>query len=138
MKIIIIGCGRYGSLLANRLSEEKHSVVIVDRKETAFSGLDPRFGGFKITGDASELSVLRSAGIHSADCLLAMCDEDTFNLMVTQIAKFIFNVPTVIARIYHPSFEPIFRKIGIQIISPIELTLNSLLNFLNTNEEKPE
>ena len=135
MKIIIIGCGRYGSLLANRLSQRGDSVVIIDHNESAFAAIDAGFSGFKITGDGSELSVLHTAGIDSADCLLAMCSEDTFNLMVTQIAKFIFHVPTVIARIYHPSYESIFKKFGIQIISPLQLALESLIQALDHKDK---
>lgn len=130
MNIIIVGCGRYGSLLANRLSSLGHDVVIVDRDENAFKGLSAEFSGFTIVGDASELSVLKMAKMDEAECLLSMCDEDTLNLMVTQMAKNIFGVPKVIARVYKPSYEATFRKYDIEIISPIQLSLEALLRAI--------
>jgi trk system potassium uptake protein TrkA len=135
MYIVIVGCGRYGSLLANRLSYLGHSVVIIDRRENAFKALSAEFSGFTLTGDAGESSVLRTAKIETADCLLSMCNEDTLNLMVTQIAKYIFGVPRVIARVYKPSYESIFRKFGVEIISPIQLALEAFLHALDPDTE---
>jgi len=135
MNIIIPGCGRYGSLLANRLSSFGHSLVIIDRQENAFKALSTEFSGFTITGNAGEVSVLRTAKIETADCLLSMCNEDTLNLMVTQVAKYIFGVPKVIARVYEPSYESIFRKFGIEIISPIQLALEAFLQTLDLDTE---
>lgn len=135
MYIVIVGCGRYGSLLANRLSYFGHSVVIIDRRENAFKALSPEFSGFTITGDAAESSILRAAKLEAADCLLSMCNEDTLNLMVTQIAKYIFGVPRVIARVYKPSYESIFRKFGVEIISPIQLALEAFLHALGLDTE---
>jgi trk system potassium uptake protein TrkA len=131
MYIVIVGCGRYGSLLANRLSSLGHSIIIIDRRNDAFKALSAEFSGFTITGDASELSILRAAKIDTADCLLSMCNEDTLNLMVTQTAKYVFGVPKVIARVYKPSYESIFRKFGIEIISPIQLALEALVKALD-------
>jgi trk system potassium uptake protein TrkA len=135
MYIVIVGCGRYGSLLANRLSSLGHSVVIIDRQENALKALSTEFSGFTITGNAGEVSVLRTAKIETADCLLSMCNEDTLNLMVTQTAKFIFGVPKVIAWVYKPSYESIFRKFGIEIISPIQLALEAFLQDLDLDRE---
>ena len=135
MYIVIVGCGRYGSLLANRLSSIGHSVVVIDHRKDAFRALSPEFSGFTVTGDASELSVLHMAKIDTADCLLSMCNEDTLNLMVTQTGKYIFGVPQVIARVYKPSYEPIFRKFGIEIISPIQLALEAFLQALGRDME---
>lgn len=130
MHVVIVGCGRYGSLIANRLSAVGHDVVVIDDQELAFKNLSAEFSGFTITGDASELSVLKKANIKNAECLLSMCNEDTLNLMVTQIAKIIFAVPTVIARVYNPCYEPMFRKFGIDLVNPIELAVASFLGLL--------
>jgi len=135
MYIVIVGCGRYGALLANRLSYLGHSVVIIDRRENAFKALSAEFSGFTLTGDAGEPSVLRASKIETADCLLSMCNEDTLNLMVTQIAKYIFGVHRVIARVYKPSYESIFRKFGVEIISPIQLALEAFLQALGLDTE---
>ncbi|MEZ4529301.1 MAG: NAD-binding protein, partial [Desulfobacterales bacterium] len=59
--IVIIGCGRLGSHLANRLSGAGHSVVVIDRNEDTFSSLSADFSGFRLTGDATQISVLKQA-----------------------------------------------------------------------------
>ena len=98
--VVVVGCGRLGSILACRLSSQGNSVVVIDPNEVSFNNLNSEFSGFQITGDASELSVLRSAKADKADCLLAVTDRDNINLMVAQIAKNIFQVSTVLARVF--------------------------------------
>lgn len=138
MYVIITGCGRLGALLANQLSLIGHDVVIVDRREDSFKGLSVEFSGFKITGDATELSVLRLAKIDKADCLFSTCNEDNVNLMITQVAKYIFDVPKVIARVYNPSYESILRKFNIEIISPTKLTFEAFLQTLGMATESED
>ncbi|RME44410.1 MAG: TrkA family potassium uptake protein [Caldilineae bacterium] len=133
--IIIVGCGRLGSLLANRLSSMGHSVVVIDRNEAAFSKLTAEFSGFQLVGDAVELDVLRQAKIRQADCLLATTKEDNVNLMVAQVARTIFHVPAVIARVFDPSREAIYREFGVTTISP---TLLAADLFLHTIEREAQ
>ncbi len=59
--IVVVGSGRLGSIFACRLSSQGNSVVIIDPHESSFDNLNSEFSGFQITGDASELAVLRSA-----------------------------------------------------------------------------
>ncbi|NIV35869.1 MAG: NAD(P)-binding domain-containing protein, partial [Anaerolineae bacterium] len=97
--VIVVGCGRIGSLLANRLSSLGSSVVVIDREESAFQNLSTEFSGFRVTGDAAELAVLRQARIDKAECLLAITSHDNVNLMVAQVAQTVFSVPQVMARV---------------------------------------
>lgn len=132
--IIIVGCGRLGSLLANRLSQMGHSLVIIDQRERAFEKLSMDFSGFKILGDATEQAILKQAQIDQANYLFACTTQDNVNLMVAQIAHKIYRVPKVIARIYDPVRELIYREFGIETISPTHLTANAFLKFI-THEE---
>lgn len=125
--IVVVGCGRLGSILACRLSSQGNSVVVIDPKESAFNNLNSEFSGFQIAADASELAVLRSAKADQADCLLAVTDKDNVNLMVAQIAKNIFQVPTVLARVFDPAREKIYRDFGIATISPTKLSADAFL-----------
>ncbi len=100
--VVIVGCGRLGSLLANRLSHLGSSVVVIDRDEAAFDELSSGFSGFRVIGDAAELEVLRQAKIDKADCLLAATPHDNLNLMVAQAARTVFGVPKVLARLFDP------------------------------------
>ncbi len=125
--IVIVGCGRLGGLLANRLSSDGHSVVVIDRKETAFDKLSATFSGFKMIGDAVEHDMLKKARIQDADCLFAVTLEDNTNLMLAQVAKVIFNVPRVIARVFDPAREVIYKEFGVETISPTQLTADMFL-----------
>jgi trk system potassium uptake protein TrkA len=128
--IVIVGCGRLGCILASRLSSQGHSVIIIDRDESTFKSLSVEFSGFQIIGDAAELAVLQSANTQKADCLLAVTGKDNLNLMVAQLAKTLFKVPTVLARVYHPLREAIYQEFGIGTISPTELAAEAFLQSL--------
>ena len=134
--IMIIGCGRLGATLANRLSHAGHSVVVVDWSEAAFRGLSSGFGGFQTVGDAGELSVLKQANIHKADALLAVTGEDTLNLMVAQVAQSVFQVKQVLARVFDPSREAIYQAFGIATISPTSLAADRFMAQLE-NKASP-
>ena len=125
--IVVVGCGRLGSILACRLSSQGNSVVIIDPRGSSFDNLNSEFSGFQITGDASELAVLRSAKADQADCLLAVTNKDNINLMVAQIAKQIFQISTVLARVFDPAREKIYRDFGIATISPTQLSAEAFL-----------
>ena len=131
--IVVVGCGRLGSILASRLSSQGNSVVVIDPWESSFNNLSSEFSGFQITGDASELSVLRSAKADKADCLLAVTDKDNINLMVAQIAKNIFQVSTVLARVFDPAREKIYCNFGIATISPTQLSAEKFLANIPKN-----
>jgi len=126
--IIIVGCGRLGGLLANNLSRAGHRLVVIDRRPQSFLKLDTAFSGFKIVGDTVELSVLQEAGIEKADYVLAVTQMDNVNLMVAQIARQIFHVPHVVARVFDPAREAIFQAMGIDTVSPVKLAAQRILD----------
>jgi trk system potassium uptake protein TrkA len=133
--IVIVGCGRLGSILANRLSGLGSSVVVIDRDEAAFDKLSSGFSGFRVTGDAAELEVLRQAKIDKADSLLAATPHDNLNLMVAQVAKVSFGVPKVLARLFDPSREEMYRQFGIETICPTDLSADAFLSALQAESE---
>jgi trk system potassium uptake protein TrkA len=128
MYIVIIGCGRLGSGLAMELSNDGHDVVIVDKYAENLERLRSGFNGIKIKGVEIDNDILMEAGIDKADLFLAMTPADNINIMASQIAKDIFKVPRVIARIFDPSREFIYRKLGLQTISPTEVSINMIKN----------
>jgi trk system potassium uptake protein TrkA len=125
--IAIIGCGRLGSHLANQLSRIGHSVVAIDVDEAMFDDLSPDFSGFRVEGDATRLSVLRTAKLKDADVLFATTHDDNVNLMVAQIARKIFNVPHVLARVFDPKREKVFDQLGIETICPTSVAAEMFL-----------
>ncbi|HRL14069.1 MAG TPA: TrkA family potassium uptake protein [Aggregatilineales bacterium] len=128
--IIIVGCGRLGGSLANQLSAAGHRVVIIDRRDGAFDKLSVDFSGFKIAGDATELNILKTAQIERADILFATTTHDNTNLMVAQVARAMFDVPRVVARVFDPLREEIYRDFGVETISPTKLSADAFLKVL--------
>ena len=124
MNILIIGCGMVGSELAAELDMHGHDVSIVD-KEGRFDLLPDDFSGFTTTGVPIDQDVLKRAGISSCDALCAVTDNDNVNIMVTQIASKVFNVPKVFARIRDVSKGEIFESLGIHTVCPTRLVVNA-------------
>jgi trk system potassium uptake protein len=130
--VVIIGCGRLGGALANHLSKGGHRVVIIDQREAAFDKLSSGdFSGFKLIGDAVELHILKESKIEQADCLFATTTSDNTNLMVAQVAKTVFNIPRVVARVFDPAREEIYQDFGIETISPTKLSTEAFLKVLD-------
>ncbi len=127
MYVIIIGCGRVGSLISNRLSKEGHDVVIIDNDEALFDNLSSEFSGFSLLGDPGEIEILKQAKIEKADAVFVTTRKDNLNLMVAQVAKSIFDVPYVVAKLYDPKPEEIFSSFGIRTISPPGMAVQEFL-----------
>ncbi len=121
MKVVIVGSGRLGSIVARDLDREGHQVTVIDRKSEAFQRLGLDFGGHTVLGTGIDEDVLREAGIEEADALIAASDSDTTNIMAAQVAREIFGVSKVIARIYEPGHEEIYHSLGIDTVSPTTL-----------------
>ncbi len=117
MYIIIVGCGRVGGQLAKILSSEGHNVVIVDKEEESFSHLGGAFNGITIKGNGVATKVLQDAGIEKADVFCALTDSDNINIMASQVAKGIFKIPRVIARVYDPERASIYKTLGLDVLS---------------------
>jgi trk system potassium uptake protein TrkA len=130
--IIIVGCGRLGVILTNRLSSLGHSIVVIDNNMANFSQLNSDFSGFTIEGDATEISVLKKARIEQADVFLAVTNNDNINLMIAQVAKDIFNVPKVMARVYDPKREVIYKNMNVSTICPIVLAADEFSRQMET------
>jgi trk system potassium uptake protein TrkA len=130
--IIIIGCGRFGAHLALLLSKnKKNSIVIIDKKESAFERLGSEYSGFLIQADAVEIDTLRNAKIQKADVVVATTNYDNTNIMVAQMAKRLFNVPTVVARLNDPVKEKIYAELEIETISPTELSSKEFVKIIH-------
>ncbi|MFZ2537560.1 MAG: TrkA family potassium uptake protein [Oscillospiraceae bacterium] len=137
MNIIIVGCGKVGARLASLLDHEGHDVSIVDRHEESFEMLDDTYGGFKTCGIPIDQDVLKRAGIERCDALAAVSLDDNVNIMVSQLAREIFNVPTVLARIYDPKREDVFSHFGLYTVCPTNLTVAAIRSAL-TEKDKPQ
>jgi trk system potassium uptake protein len=118
MKIIIMGCGRSGARLAGLLDIEGHKVTILDIDAYSFRRLPADFAGVALVGNGIDEDALKKAGIQEADAFIALTQGDNRNIMSCQIARYIFNVPKVICRIYDPLRRELFNSLGIEALSP--------------------
>lgn len=117
MYIIIVGCGRVGAQVATLLSEEGHNVVVVDKNVDSFKRLRHNFNGLTIVGNGFELDLLKEAGVEKADAFCALTNGDNTNIMAAQVAKKIFKVPRVIARVYDSVRAHIYESLGLEVLS---------------------
>ena len=130
MHVIIVGCGRVGSQLALMLSREGHDVVIIDRKASSFKRLGSSFNGITLTGVGFDPDVLKRAGVDRADAVAAVTNGDNSNIMIGQVAKRIFKVPKVIARLYDPERAHIYKKFGLDTICSTIIGANLIKNLV--------
>ncbi|CEH33358.1 potassium channel family protein [Romboutsia lituseburensis] len=126
MYIIIAGCGRIGSNLAKDLLDDGHDLVIVDRDKQRLDLLGTGLNATRILGIEYDLDILREAGIENADVFLALTQNDSINITACQVAKDIFNVNTVVAKVADVSKEHIYKSLNIQYINPIKLGIEAL------------
>lgn len=117
MYVIIVGCGRVGSELAKLLSGEGYNVVVIDKNRASFDRLGSTFNGLTMVGNGFDLELLKQAGVEKADAFCAVTNGDNTNLIASQVAKKIFKVPKVLARVYDPLRAHIYTNLGLNIIS---------------------
>ena len=135
---VIIGCGRLGASLANAISDKDASVMIVDRDERAFRKLGTSYGGLTLTGDATDIAVLRSAEIERADTVVSVTNDDNTNIMVAQIARNVYHIPNVICRLYDPEREIVYKEFGIDTICPTVLSTREIDRLLGKAKGEKE
>ncbi len=124
MNILIIGCGKLGSGLANSLSHRGHDVAVVDANNDNFNHLEDGFTGYVVAGVPIDRETLERGGIEACDFLVAVTDDDNVNVMVSQLAKEFYGVSKVLTRIYDPKRKNVFKQFGLHTISPTALTVN--------------
>ncbi len=132
MKVIIMGCGRVGARLAGLLDADGHSVTILDTDAYSFRRLPPKFGGTALIGNGINEEALKRAGIEEADAFVAVTQGDNRNVMATQIAKHIFNVPRVTCRIYDPLRRDLYETLGLEAFSPTTIFARMLKEKLES------
>jgi len=117
MRVIIMGCGRVGEQVSRRLDEKGHQVSVIHDADEVIERLGPRFHGKVVIGVGFDRDVLLRAGIENADAFAATSPSDNANIVASQIARNIYRVPRVIARLYDPRRAELYRRLGLVTIS---------------------
>ena len=130
MRVVVLGCGRVGSSVADGLSRIGHDVAVIDRDGTAFNRLSPDFAGQRVLGLGFDRDVLLRAGIEEADAFAAVSSGDNSNIISARLARETFGVQRVVARIYDAKRAAVYERLGIPTIATVPWTTDRLLNAL--------
>ena len=130
MNVIVVGVGFLGSGLAERLSRQGFEVTVVDRDRAALDALSPSFTSKKVCGVGFDRSVLEEAGIMRTSALVSCMGSDEANIVVAHVARSMFRVPRVIARLHDLSKAETYRRLDIQTISPNDWGISRICELL--------
>lgn len=136
--VVIAGCGRLGTYIAEYYSGIGMDVMVIDTNQAALSEFSDGFSGFAVLGSAAEYGTLRKAGLEKADMFIAVTESDTINIMCAEIALRHFKVAHVFARIYEPSLEEFSRELGIFAVSPVLAVAEYFLEQIGRMETRKE
>lgn len=137
MHIVIMGCGRVGAALAQTLEQQGHTVAVVDQDPTAFRRLGAGFGGRRVTGVGFDQDTLREAGIEEAGAFAAVSSGDNSNIIAARVAREMFGVENVAARIYDPRRAEVYQRLGIPTVATVRWTADQMLRRLLPSGAEP-
>lgn len=132
MNVIVVGCGRVGSQLATLLSVDGHNVTVIDKEADSFRRLGTTFNGVTIRGLGFDEDVLAEAGIDEADAFAAVTNLDNTNLMAAEVARKIFGVKHVVARLYNPQRERTYQQLDLDYVCGTTLVAENLLDKIQS------
>lgn len=136
-KIIVLGCGRLGSSIANNASARGENVIVVDPISSSFERLDDSFSGFKVAGDATDTQLLEDdAYIKTAREVAVVTGDDNVNLLLAHLCAIVYEVPHVYVRFDDPEKSALIANIpNVKAIYPFELSMNKFSN-LESEDDK--
>lgn len=138
MYFVVVGCGRVGRAVANYLLEHGHEVAIIDKDPERFRKVERHENLNTIVGIGFDRKALESAHIEKADGLAAVTSGDNSNIVISRIAKEIYKVPHVTARIYDPTRASLYQRLGISTVASVSWTTDQFIKRLapeNDNED---
>ena len=130
MHIVIMGCGRVGSTLAHSLEERGHTTSVIDMNPEAFRRLGSDFKGTTVTGMGFDRGVLEEAGIKEADGFAAVSSGDNSNIISARVARELYDVSNVVARIYDPGRAEVYERLGVPTVATVPWAADQVLRRL--------
>lgn len=137
MHIVIMGCGRVGSLLARSLEDRGHSTAVVDSNPESFRRLGPSFAGKTVTGVGFDREVLIEAGIEDADAFAAVSSGDNSNIISARVARELFQVENIVTRIYDPGRAEVYERLGVPTVATVSWAADQVLRRLLPDDAEP-
>ena len=130
MHVVIMGCGRVGASLAAALERLGHDVAVIDRDQEAFRRLGSSFHGQQVVGMGFDRDVLEEAGIERAGAFAAVSSGDNSNIISARVARELFGIEHVVARIYDHKRAAVYERLGIPTIATVPWTTDRFLRTL--------
>ena len=139
MNIIICGAGRVGFTIAKQLSEQGHSMTVIDTSSEDIQKINDALDVKAIVGKATYPTILEKANANETDMIIAVTRNDEINMLICQIAFSIFNIPKKIARIraqdyLNPKFTTVYNKENL----PIDVIISPELEIAKSIQRKLE
>ena len=120
MYIVIVGAGRIGFNLAQKLVQDRHAVTVIEKDKSRCEGISQNIDAIVVNGDGCEPNILEDAQIGRADVIAAVTADDEDNLIICQLAKEVFGVKRTVARVNNPKNERVFTELGVDV--PVNAT----------------
>ncbi len=115
MYIIIVGAGKVGYFLSRRLSQDKHTVCVVEKSKATCEEIAKELKVVVIRGDGCDPQILEQAGAARAEVIAAVTGDDEDNLIICQLAKELFHIQRTVGRVNNPQNEKTFAELGVDI-----------------------
>jgi trk system potassium uptake protein TrkA len=131
MRVIIVGCGRIGSGLAQSLDKSGHTVTIIDLVPEAFDKLPQTFRGKKVVGVGFDREILIQAGIEKSDAVVSVTSSDETNAVIARLAKRFFRVPSAVARLYDHRKADIYKRFGVQTVDTTAWGVDRVIHMIS-------
>ncbi len=134
MKVIIMGCGRVGSQVSHLLVRHGHEVIVIDHDANALAKLGTDFKGRVVRGIGFDRNILIEAGVETAEGFVAASSSDNANIVAARIARNIFRVPRVVARLYDPVRAEVYQRLGLTTISSTAWGAERIVEVVTHND----
>lgn len=133
LRVVVMGGGRVGQLIASLIRAEKHQVTLIERDREKSASLAERLPDvLVVNGDGTDIRILRDSGTDLADIFIAVTGDDNLNYVSAQIAKKSLHVPKVIARVNDPLNENNFIRVGIdKLVTTTKATAGEILDEIS-------
>ena len=129
-RIVVVGCGRLGASIANDLYEQGEDVIVIDKNEDSFRKLSDSFGGLTYVNEGTRVETYEQLELKKDDILIVVSNDDNVNIMISQLVRKMFQIHTIICRLYDPQRECVYQEFGIETICPTYLSVNRIENIL--------
>ena len=130
----MIGCGRVGSAVALELKAAGWDVAVIDEREEALGRLGEHWTGEFVVGHGMDLQLLRDSGIEEADAVVVTTDGDNSNIVIGQMARKQFDVPSVVVRVLDPARAEFFSSRGLNVVCPTSSAITTLTEAVRAGE----